>query len=250
MPKVFLSHNYKDKKIVINVKNYLRQHLINAWLDKDDLQAGSQLRPEIVAGIHESDYFMLFVSNNYLASDWCTMELEVGQQKLLKKEIKIIPVLLEDRNKLNISKDTNPTMHDLLERTKYIDFDEYNREEGNRQIVDAIRDMELVRFEPVIETIVENTTIQVIKFKTAQLPDDFLKSWSFHILDFWETEPAVIKEDIPVAFNGKGPNWLYGYLAIPFKNLNDVYMYNKVSERYICIYSKKDGNIGKVLKQS
>jgi len=75
MPRVFLSHNSKDKAIVKKVGEYLTRCLLKVWLDDSEMPGGAHLSSEITKGIHGSNYFLPFISNNYCKSDWCFTEL-------------------------------------------------------------------------------------------------------------------------------------------------------------------------------
>lgn len=257
MPQVFLSHCSKDKQIVLAVRDYLRNSLINAWLDEAVMSGGDRILENVLPAINQSRYFILFVSNYYLKSAWCHEELSEALNANRTGKNIVIPVLLENRDQLNLdSPDTmNATMvKSLLERVKYIEYNSYNPESSQASIANSIRKNEPVQFEPVkIETI-DNTRLQIVKFKISSnknLPSDFLKNWDFNMLDFRSQstgEKAVINPELPIAFSGRGPGWLYCYFSVPFKNLNDLFLYNSVTNDYICFYSKTNNLLGKVLK--
>lgn len=254
MPKAFLSHSSKDKKIVLEVLDYFEKSLIKTWLDEDEIPGGGKLTEEIIAGIKESRYFLPFISNNFIHSSWCMDEINIAYTSFQKEEKVIIPVLLTERDKLELNslpENKKNFIESLLLRTRYVEFDEHDLSKSIRRIADALWKNEKVKFEPIEIKKFNDVEIQLVSFQIESLPSDFLKFWDFDINDFImqkHGKQPIIKRNIPVAFNGKGPNWLFSFLTIPFKNINDVFLYNNVSGDYICVYSLKGDLLGKVLK--
>ncbi len=256
MPQAFLSHNHKEKSLVLEIFEHLQNCFIECWLDKQDIPVGSELAGEIFHGIGHSSYFLPFISNNYLASSWCLDELKAAYSTYQKNKIKILPVIIESRAKLQLE-ELQPTdksfVENLLQRYKYIEFDIYDREKSIKEITEAIWQNEPIAFEPIKAEMIGGVKLQVIRFQArlADLPDDFLSQWQLDLERFHEQgsgKVKIIKSDFAVAFNGKAPNWLYCYFSVPFKNLNDVYIFNSRTNGYICIYSKRKDSLGKVLK--
>jgi len=258
MPKVFLSHCSKDKQIVLRVRDYLRKSFLDAWLDEEAMSGGERIIEDVLPAIQQSRYFVLFISNHYLNSTWCNQELSEAMNLNRTRKNVIIPVLLE--NESNLQFDAKEAINGMLIRSiiqqvKYIKYDIYNPEPYIESIANACWKNEPVKFDPIQTKNIGGATVQIINFQLQQqvLPDDFLKNWDINILKFRLPEKnmtPIIQENIPVAFLGRAPNWLYAYLSIPFKNLNDVFLYNNVSESYICVYSKNDKILGKALKSS
>lgn len=90
--------------------------------------------------------------------------------------------------------------------------------------------------------------------QTKKLESDFLATWDFDIEAFLaqsedNRDNKPITHNLPVAFNGAGPIWLYTSMVIPLKNRLSVFVYNRPDDEYICVYSlPKDDMPGKVLK--
>jgi hypothetical protein len=259
MPQVFLSHNKKDKTIVKRVGDHLNRCLIKVWLDESEMRGGSNISNEIAKGIHGSNYFIPFISNHYLQSNWCLEELDRVSPYSLEKKITILPVLLFQRSKLDFSglpEDRKILIENLLKRTKYLEIDKYNINPGIESIADSLGKNEAIRFDPIEEKTIDNVTIQVIRFhiQNGELPTTFLKTWDFNIEEFLADDEKN-RDNRPILFNksvgfyGKGPNWLFTAMAVPLKNLRTVFVYNTRTSDYICAYSMDKNLIGEVLKE-
>ncbi len=258
MPQAFLSHSSKDSRIVKKVGDFLSKSLMKVWLDIDELSAGASLSHKILSGIKESDYFVVFISNYFLESDWCNNEIRSVYSRFVENKVKIISVLLQPESELDfsLSKESSYIFEDLLKRTIYVEIDEYDPDPGIKAVVDSIWKQESIRFEPIRVKNIDGQEIQLIKFKlqTRKLESDFLKTWRFDIESFLaqseenrDNKPIV--DNLPVAFNGAGPIWLFTSMAVPLKNRLSIFIYNIPDDEYICTYSlPKDNMLGKVLK--
>ena len=243
MSCAFLSHSWKDKRIVLQVEAFLHRCLIDTWLDAHDAPGGGNLAEEINLGLNRSNYYVLFVSSNSLRSDWCYSELTTVQPRVVRGETKLIPVLLDEWNELpwsSLPANRQAMFQNVLQSVVRVPFDTYNPEEGVRRVAEAIRAHETVRLGPVREETIEGQRVQIIEIqmKEARISTDLLATWRFNMLDFVAEraeENKPIKVGLPVAFTGRAPNWLYTYLTIPFKNLRDVYVYNTDANAYVCV---------------
>ncbi len=258
MPKVFLSHNSKDKTIVKKVGDHLNRCLIKVWLDESEMRGGSNISNEIAKGIHGSNYFIPFISNHYLQSNWCLEELDRVSPYSLEKKITILPVLLLRISKLDFSglpEDRKILIENLLKRTKYLEIDKYNINPGIETIADSIGKNEAISFDPIEEKTIDNIKLQIIKFhlNVKNLPTSFLQTWDFDIEEFLaddneNPDNKPILHNLPVGFNGPAPNWLITAMTIPLKNRRTVFLYNSRTSEYICAYSPDKSIIGEVLK--
>jgi len=257
MPQAFFSHNNKDKQLVLEVLDHLRQSLVATWIDQQNIPGGGSLIQQIIAGISKSQYFLAFLSNEYLNSDWCWDELEQAYTLHQKGKVKIIPILLVGRAQLDLNALADARrnfLESILTRLKYVEFDPQNMPKSLGSVAEALWQNEAIRFEPIRMIKVNGTELQVLEFKIpgSNLPVDFLRHWDLNIEDFIATSPnqqKPIKFDVPVALYGPGPNWLYAFLTLPFKNRNTVFVFNSRTSEYICVYSKSIGiELGMVLK--
>jgi hypothetical protein len=63
---------------------------VEVWVDKTEVRPGQQLRADLVKQIKESDYFVPFLSKEYMASEWCLREFETAAEAgIPMKPIKI-----------------------------------------------------------------------------------------------------------------------------------------------------------------
>ena len=261
MPQVFLSHSFKDKKIVLKIRDAFANSLISPWIDEGQIPGGSRLIDKIASGIGKSKYFAFFVSNHYLTSKWCMDELYRAYSFYQQGALVLFPVLLEEMDKLcwdDLSEEQCIFLRPLLNQIKYVSFDPYDEAGSIARLLNDFWMNEKVRFEPIAIETIEGKKIQVIRLSVDKgvdnkgLPTDFLETWDLRIEDFFAgnaTHPAVILPDLPVAFFGGAPNWLLAYLLIPFKNQRTVYVYNNTTKDYICVFSlPADHALGDVLK--
>lgn len=115
--KVFISHSSNDHPFVERLVERLNADGIETWLDDADIALGESIPAAIEKGLSESQYFVAILSKSSVASDWVKTELNVAINKLIKKEIVIIPVLLD------ITADEMPALISFL---KGITFSESN----------------------------------------------------------------------------------------------------------------------------
>lgn len=94
---VFLSHNSKDKPFVERIAELLRQRGLNPWLDKAEIPPGMSFQKYIINGIKQSKSAAVFISTNGLG-DWQEQELLILNNRRVKKNLPLIPVLLPGLN--------------------------------------------------------------------------------------------------------------------------------------------------------
>jgi len=97
-PKVFVSHASEDKeRFVLNFATKLREHGIDAWLDKWEMFPGDSLVDKIFEeGVKEANAIIIILSHNSVEKPWVREELNAGIMKRLSKGTKIIPVVIDD----------------------------------------------------------------------------------------------------------------------------------------------------------
>lgn len=242
MPRVFLSHKSQDKDKVLAINAHLKRALIDTWIDVDGMQAGDALATKIHHGIAESPAFIAFISERYFDSDWCPEELEAAYNLKVKKKLRIIPVLMGDREAF--LEKGNFIINNLIESTKCLDYKPENPEQTANELIKAVWKPEPIRFSKIREIEHEGIKLQVVSFETDNpLPADLFQDWHFRLDDFMAESPAhvhqPIRHDTAVGFFGRGPNWVYSYLAIPLANKREIFMYNTVTEGYICVYARQ-----------
>ncbi|MEA2489787.1 MAG: hypothetical protein QOH21_1579 [Acidobacteriota bacterium] len=93
---VFVSYKREDKGYKDELLERLRPFEINGrlsmWHDQE-LVAGEQYKPEILQQIRASDFVLLLISKDFLASDFCTLETETAMER---EDARVIPIILDD----------------------------------------------------------------------------------------------------------------------------------------------------------
>jgi hypothetical protein len=71
---VFISHSSKDKPVVRELANQLKQDGLRVWLDEWKIQPGDMIGLKIQQGLERSRTLLMVMSNAYFASEWSTLE--------------------------------------------------------------------------------------------------------------------------------------------------------------------------------
>ena len=97
-PKVFISHAGEDKdRFVTEFATKLRDHGIDAWLDKWEMLPGDSLIDKIFEeGLKKADAIIIVLSENSVKKPWVHEELNASMIKRISKGTKIIPVIIDD----------------------------------------------------------------------------------------------------------------------------------------------------------
>lgn len=261
MPRAFLSHKTEDKRLVKAVRAYLERSLISTWLDESDLAGARTLWSGISEAIASNEYFIAFLSTRYLASAFCLRELKEAWEESQRKRVTLILVLLEERSKLELERlepSDRAFVERLLERHLYFSFDSYDRARSCKELLEkGIWPHQLIRFSPVESEEYGGVELRVIRFSLrdnlvpvsalgrldVDLEHRFLATTDEHALE------RPLKRGVAVGLEGKGPNWLYAWLAIPFKNLCPVYVFNTTTEAFVCVYDPQKKRLGATLQR-
>lgn len=99
---------------------------IDAWYDDWEISGGDSLRRKIELGIKESGFFLAFLSENSLNSEWVQTELDAALVKTIEGRMQLVPVLL------NVRLDS---VSYILRSRRCINLYDYNR--GLNQIIDT-----------------------------------------------------------------------------------------------------------------
>jgi len=128
-PTVFLSYSRKDSNLVRRFGDGLAAAGVGVWRDDVSLKAGADWMQEVERELSAADFFVFFISQNSVRSEWVARELQVALHRQVSGEggAVILPVLVEDA-------DVPP----LLRQFQWIDARGGNVEMGVGQLVDAI----------------------------------------------------------------------------------------------------------------
>jgi hypothetical protein len=100
MAKIFLSYSRRDTAVtddfISRIQNHLREASnIEPWIDKD-LPIGSNWLEEIEKHLDSAEVFILVLSPEYVASEYCNFEMGVALSKRSQGKARVVPVLLSD----------------------------------------------------------------------------------------------------------------------------------------------------------
>ena len=73
--EVFLSHSSHDREFTRNLANVLRRHRVPVWFSEVNILGAQQWHDEIGRALRRSDWFVLILSPNAVASKWVKREL-------------------------------------------------------------------------------------------------------------------------------------------------------------------------------
>lgn len=84
--RAFLSHSSKDKSLIDEIAN--RLGAANSVYDRESFEEHKRSAEEIMRGLSLSDLFVLFLSQNALASNWVQTEVAYAAEKVFSGRIK------------------------------------------------------------------------------------------------------------------------------------------------------------------
>ena len=98
VPKAFISHASEDKeRFVISFATLLREHGVEAWLDKWEMLPGDSLVDRIFEeAIRTADAFIVVLSTNSVNKPWVREELNAGFVNRISGKCRLIPVVIDD----------------------------------------------------------------------------------------------------------------------------------------------------------
>lgn len=124
---VFISYSHNDKNFIETLCENLVLHKARVWIDTWELSVGDSILTKVQDAITSSGALIIVLSNSSVKSEWCKRELNAALMiELDKKEVFILPVLLEDCE-----------IPLFLREKLYADFRE-NYDNGFKSILEAI----------------------------------------------------------------------------------------------------------------
>ena len=95
--RCFLSYNQADKQVARTLGQNLLMRGVDIWFDEWTIRVGESLSHRIQDGILSSDYFIILLSSNSVASSWVQQELVAAiSLRIASKANFILPVVLDD----------------------------------------------------------------------------------------------------------------------------------------------------------
>lgn len=98
--RAFISYSHHDKAVLdrlhVHLKNLTRGGHIETWYDRDIL-AGSDLNAEIERELEAADLFLLLVSPDFIASDYCVeREMKRAVERHAAGTARVVPIIVEE----------------------------------------------------------------------------------------------------------------------------------------------------------
>lgn len=131
--KAFISYSHKDAGALDRLHTHLamlrREGAIEAWFDRVIL-AGGELDAEITAQLESCELFLLLVSPDFLASDYCVeREMERALERHAAGDARVVPIIIEPcdwtasplRQLKALPRDAKPVSEWTNENNAYLD---------------------------------------------------------------------------------------------------------------------------------
>ena len=98
--RAFISYSHNDKaaldRLHVHLKNLTREGRIETWYDRNIL-AGGELDAEIERELEASDLFLLLVSPDFIASDYCVeREMRRALERHAAGTARVVPIIVEE----------------------------------------------------------------------------------------------------------------------------------------------------------
>ena len=129
--KLFLSHSSKDKVSIRKIAHFVNHIGLPAFLDEYDIDFGEIIIDEIQKGIDSSDAVIFWITQNFLESKWCSLEMSSFLSKVITEDLQIYAFC---EKSLDIS-----ILPSFLRIRRLIIADLSNPEEAFREIVPSLR---------------------------------------------------------------------------------------------------------------
>jgi len=97
--RAFISYSHQDadalERLHVHLANLRREGLIETWYDREIL-AGRILDDEIRRELEAADLFLLMVSPDFIASDYCVeQEMQRALQRHAADDARVVPIIVE-----------------------------------------------------------------------------------------------------------------------------------------------------------
>jgi TIR domain len=94
MKRVFISYSWKDSAVAEQVKGAIPSQF-DVWIDKERVRPGDEISKALQDGLSASDYYVILISDNSIASNWVKREIATAFDLATKKKLSVIPVILQ-----------------------------------------------------------------------------------------------------------------------------------------------------------
>ncbi|MNC24933.1 TIR domain protein [compost metagenome] len=94
---VFISHTSKNKPLVEEIIAYLNAANLPVWYDDINIDFGESIVNKVQEGIKDSGAVIFWITNDFLKSNWCQIEMESFLARLAgKNDVMILTIVFED----------------------------------------------------------------------------------------------------------------------------------------------------------
>jgi TIR domain len=129
----FISHSAKDKPFVRKLAADLVANGVKVWLDEQRILVGDSIPEKIAQGLAESDFFLIVVSQNSVASSWVKKELSNALvHEIERRKVTVMPIKLDEA-----------PMPESINDKLYADF-RGSYDEGLNKLLQSIKAREVV----------------------------------------------------------------------------------------------------------
>ena len=128
----FISHSAKDKPFVRRLAADLVASGVKVWLDEQRILVGDSIPEKIAQGLAESDFFLIVVSQNSVASSWVKKELSSALvHEIERRKVTVLPIKMDDAQ-----------VPDTIKDKLYADFS-HSYEDGLDKLLRSIKAREV-----------------------------------------------------------------------------------------------------------
>lgn len=126
----FICHASEDKAVARSFALGLAQFGVTTWLDEAEMRPGDRLVDKLAAGIHNSRWFIILLTNNSVNKRWVQFELSQAiDREVRDEETVVVPVVLSDCE-----------VPAYLRNKIYVDLRDFgNYEHGIQQLANTIK---------------------------------------------------------------------------------------------------------------
>lgn len=128
LPKstLFISHSSLDKQFTRKlVEELSKDESLKLWIDEKEILAGDDIQKTITSNLHNSDYFLIVISEDSTKSSW--INFEISQFMGFAEGKNIIPIVISKGHRFP------EPINNLIIRLKYLDFTDESKWQTNIQ---------------------------------------------------------------------------------------------------------------------
>ena len=101
--KIFASYSHQDKAFVDRFLTEFKKRAqkiskkLSIWIDENEILPGDQISLKVLDGLGNAEVFLLFLSRNYLHSEWTRREMNaILGITFSKPRLRIVPIVIDD----------------------------------------------------------------------------------------------------------------------------------------------------------